>query len=355
MSADRLSPRDAILLGEAIDALASSTGIQGRVMESPVIRAPDTDAVGADAVIELSVDGQPRRYLAVCKAKVDRESTLVMVKHRLDALAEPALLVAPYLSAKMAARCRALDLQFVDTAGNAYLSDKGLHVFVSGQRQPERAVSLAPRSASSPAAMRMVFAVLTRPALLQASYRQIADAANVALGSVGTIFAEMAARGMLLESGRTGQRRLAAPGVLVDEWVSAYPAVLRPKLHAQRFRAPHPDWWEQADVPAEDARWGAEVAAFRMHGYLKPDTQMLYVAPAAMPRTLRRLVSTYRLRPDPTGSVEIVEAFWNLGDASPTVPPLLVYADLMATLDPRNREAAKAIRDNEIQHVLDQF
>ncbi len=346
-----------MLLTEAFAALASGTGICGQVLQAPaeITDDADADAVPADAVVELSIDGRSRRYLAICKANVDREGTLAVVKHRVDALHDPALLVTPHLSTQMAARCRGLNLQFVDTAGNAYLNDKGLHVFVSGQRRPEHAVSLVPRSTSSPAAMRMVFAVLTRPALLQASYREIADAANIALGSVGPIFRELMARGMLQQSGRSGQRRLAAPGVLVDEWVAAYPAVLRPKLHAQRFQAPRADWWEQADFDQTGVCWSGEVAAFRMHGYLQPATQMLYVAPAVMPRTLRSLVSTHRLRPDPSGSVEIVEAFWNLGDAGPTVPPLLVYADLMATLDPRNREAAKEIRDREIQLVLDQF
>jgi hypothetical protein len=34
------------------------------------------------------------------------------------------------------------------------------------------------------------------------------------------------------------------------------------------------------------------------------------------------------------------------------VPPLLVYADLMATLDPRNLEIAKRIREQYIEHAL---
>ena len=350
MATDKLSPRDLALLTAALAALEAGTGVTARVLNKSVFSQG-----AADAVVELSLGRRKQRYFALCKAIVDRESTLALAKHRLDALDGPALLVAPYLSPQMASKCRALDLQFADAAGNAYLNGEGLHVFVSGQRPTAAAAPLTHRGASSPSVMRMVFALLARPALLQASYRDIADAAGIALGSVGAVFAALGERGMLVGSGRSGPRRFTAPGSLVDEWVAAYPAVLRPKLHAQRFEAPDAGWWEHADVAQAQARWSGEVAAFRMHGYLKPATQTLYVAPDAMPRALRRLVSAHRLRPQPAGPVEIVEAFWDFGDGGPTVPPLLAYADLMATMDPRNREAATMIRDHEIQHVLYQF
>ena len=37
------------------------------------------------------------------------------------------------------------------------------------------------------------------------------------------------------------------------------------------------------------------------------------------------------------------------------VPPILVYADLVATLDPRNLEAAKLIREQYIDGALHTF
>ena len=55
-----------------------------------------------------------------------------------------------------------------------------------------------------------------------------------------------------------------------------------------------------------------------------------------------------RLRPDAEGDIEILDAFWGFDNEQPmaqTVPPLLAYADLIATLDPRNLEVAKLIHD----------
>jgi hypothetical protein len=68
-------------------------------------------------------------------------------------------------------------------------------------------------------------------------------------------------------------------------------------------------------------------------------------------------VADHRLRADPNGNVQILDAFWNLPDdpEHPDVaPPILVYADLVATLDPRNLETAKLLRERFIDHALHQ-
>lgn len=68
-------------------------------------------------------------------------------------------------------------------------------------------------------------------------------------------------------------------------------------------------------------------------------------------------MADHRLRADPKGNVEILDAFWDLPDdpAHPdVVPPGLVYADLVATLDPRNLDTAKLLRERFIDHALHQ-
>jgi len=59
-----------------------------------------------------------------------------------------------------------------------------------------------------------------------------------------------------------------------------------------------------------------------------------------------------RLRKDPAGKVEILEKFWDSdykNTSNDLVHPLLVYADLIASGDPRNAEAAEKIYE---QHIL---
>jgi hypothetical protein len=100
------------------------------------------------------------------------------------------------------------------------------------------------------------------------------------------------------------------------------------------------------------------VAAARLTNHLKPAAATIYLEPARAREALATLVQEHRLRADPQGTVEILDAFWNLPEVpkkdtpQALVPALLVYADLMATLDPRNLEVAKRIREQYIEHAL---
>ena len=52
------------------------------------------------------------------------------------------------------------------------------------------------------------------------------------------------------------------------------------------------------------------------------------------------------------GNTEILRAIWNpelVQRPTPIVPPLLVYADLMAIAEPRNLEAAKEVYDRFLE------
>jgi hypothetical protein len=61
---------------------------------------------------------------------------------------------------------------------------------------------------------------------------------------------------------------------------------------------------------------------------------------------MKKLVTSFRAKPDPDGSLEVLDKFWDEGlDQRPGIAPLvLVCADLLASLDPRADEAAQLIR-----------
>jgi len=186
------------------------------------------------------------------------------------------------------------------------------------------------------------------------SSREIAAAAGIGLGTVGWALFDLERRGYLTAAGQRRNRRLLEPTRLLDEWATNFPIRLRPKLNPRRFRAADPGWWELAHLPA-GARWGGEVAAAKLAGHLKPGTVTIYVEPAPARDALASLAQEHRLRADPQGNVEILDTFWALPeqDGLPgLVPPLLVYTDLMATLDPRNLEAARRIREQHLEHAV---
>lgn len=346
--------QDGDLIDTALAALHETTGVEGKL-----VGLDQQAAIGShtDGMIEFRADERNHRYCCACKAAVDRTTTLALVKAQLETAQAPGLLIAPYLTADMADRCRALGLEFIDAAGNAYLNAPGLYIFVKGQKAVAgRALARPQRGGGNATALRMIFALLCHPELVHAPYREIVKATGIALGAVGWVFHDLTRRGLMSGPDKTYGRRWLEPGRMLDEWVTNYPIKLRPKLNPRRFRAPDPQWWQAARLDGLDAWWGGEVAADRLMGFLKPATQTLYVKPETAPACLRKLVSLYRLRPDPAGPVEMLDAFWvfPVDETHPDlVPPILVYADLMATLDPRNLEVARMIRERIINDALD--
>ena len=65
---------------------------------------------------------------------------------------------------------------------------------------------------------------------------------------------------------------------------------------------------------------------------------------------MAKLVVAARMRAA-AGNVEVLDKFWNVAPtaANPdVVPSILVYADLLATNDPRNVETARMIHEQRI-------
>jgi hypothetical protein len=342
------------LLEDALAAFTKTTGLQTHL----VAREPLTQAKHhPDAVVEL--EERDRRFTFLVEIKnVDRAAALGAVKEQIAPDDGKGLLVAPYLTPELANHCRKIKLPFIDTAGNAYLLAPGLFIFVKGERRPEQLTMMGTGGGGTATALRMVFALLCHPDLLNAPYREIVNAAGIALGAVGWVFRDLEGRGHIAGGKRKRNRRLLDPKRLFEEWVTNYPIKLRPKLNPRRFRAPNTEWWKGAQLP-KGAYWGGEVAADRLTNYLKPATFTVYMGtdPEQVRENIAALIGPHRLRADPTGDVEILDKFWNFdGDATQPdlVPPILIYADLVATQDTRNLEVARLIRERFFENVFRQ-
>jgi len=327
------------LVEDALNALERKTGIAGRLLELHPTVAP---AYEADAIIALTIAGKAQHFIVECKSNTDRKSIISMVVDRFHDLQEPAVLIAPYVSREMAEYCVSLDLQFIDTQGNAFIRTGG-YIHVTGERSESGWKPRQAKGTTNSAGLRIVFALLGIPGLLSAPYRDIVKSAGVSLGAVSATFLDLVERGYILDPKHTRERRFLDSRRLLDEWAINYPAVLRPKLNPQRFSAPDPEWWRNVHAENMGAVWGGEVAAERITNYLKPETQALYVEPLRRRECMSELIKGFRLRPDPQGPVEILDKFWNFPHETEIAPSLLVYADLMATLDPRNKEVAQMI------------
>jgi hypothetical protein len=335
---------EAELVARAIDELHASIGIHGELLADT---SPD-----ADATVLLIINGQRLQYDCQVKKKVDRYTLPFNFANQLGN-ARPTLLVSSPLSQEMASRCRELGLQFIDTAGNAYINNgAGIYIYVTGRRSEDKLQGLASNT-MTPTLLRMMFAFLAEPALLNALYRDIASKAGVSIGAIGKAFETLETHN-LIGTTASGKRMIRTPELFLNEWASGYTGRLKPKLRKYRFSSDDLDkfidiWSPEFRVSA----WSGEVAAMKLTGHLKPEEFTLYVN-MNEPGALRDIVKDCRLRADPRGRIEIVDMFWNSADFSgwfPTVPPHLVYADLMATHDPRNIAVARQIAAGVIDHV----
>ena len=336
----RAQTKEAQLLEKALRAFQRETGIRTKCERLDLI----VDERRVDAIVRIG----DARFAAEIK-RIDRFGALGAVKNAYahKALPHPLLLVAPYITPKAAEHCRNIELPFIDAAGNAFIHVPGVFVYIKGQPKPEEP-ALVHGKATTATALRVIFALLCKEELLNAPYRQIATAGNVALGTVALTLFDLDARGFTTGGKQRANRRvLLERKRLIDEWATNYPIRLRPKLAIQRFTAADKNWWKDVDITAYGALWGGEIAADRYTNDLRPATVTVYMTPAERTKNLGRLIKEKRLRPDPRGEIEILDRFWNFEthneqDRLPgAVPPLLAYADLAATFDPRNTQIAQ--------------
>lgn len=280
---------------------------------------------------------------------------------------DAAMLIADYVTPQLAIQLKALNIAFADAAGNAYIERPNMLVWVKGEKPTEGAYALEQKGRAFQASgLRVLFALLCKPELINENYRTIAAQAGVAHGTVGWVMAELPDLGFLAEIG--GKRRLLQPERLLRQWVEAYARKLRPKLLVGRYQhdpmtmpatrqagemgfglthrfggrpanTAEPNWQASLDPLKYGAVWGGEMAAAKMTDMLRPEITTLYVRqhdPA--------LIRAARLRPNPKGNVELVTRFWEFeNDPLDLAPIILVYADLLATGDARCMEVAQEL------------
>jgi hypothetical protein len=333
------------ILEKAVEKFRDTTGLN-----ITVVAEQNRDHAGrhADAVLRVGANDIHREFVAEIKTRLTQATLGAAVLH-LKNFPQKGLIVAEYVNPNMADRLKEMDVAFMDTAGNAYLNEPPLFIFVKGNRPEGIPGRRTQTRAFQPTGLKVIFALLCQPPLINAPYRDIAKAANVALGTVGWVFTDLREAGYLIDMGGRG-RRLADKKKLIDRWTTAYPEKLRPKLLLGRYMADQPEWWENAKLHNLQACWGGEVAAAKMTQYLRPQLVTIYTREKPA-----ELILENRLRKDPNGNVEILKVFWEKEYNRPhpdLAPPLLVYADLLATGDARNIETAGIIYDQEITRLV---
>lgn len=333
--------------GEATLLNAAADQLRDRDLTVAVKQARRTDQV--DGWLRLTKDGKHVDYVVEIKRQVTPQTlgaVVAQLKHYGDLTKKPPLLVTHYITQQVADRLTAANQQFVDAAGNAYIDAPGMFVLITGRKPEKDAGRIVdkPGGVFTNTGLKILFALICRPELAAATYREIAATAGVALGALPAVLTGLQEAGHFKVMGN--KRTLITTRRLLDEWALAHARQLRPKQLLRTLATPAFETWREWHLQADAARWGGEPAAALLTKHLEPGVLTLYAE-----KVPARLMVAYRMttaRPNETRNlVEIRRPFWggglDNGRRADLVPEPLVYADLLATGDARCIEVAQMI------------
>ncbi|WP_433008670.1 type IV toxin-antitoxin system AbiEi family antitoxin [Kribbella sp. CA-294648] len=253
----------------------------------------------------------------------------------------PLLVLGERISERSASALRDADIQYLDSAGNAYIAFEDVLIDIRGRRSPLPRLRPASSARSvnlfSPRRARVVFALVTWPQLVKASIRELATVAGVSPGLAHDSLDLLAQNGYV-GSGR--HRELRDAEDLLDHWTAAYSSGLAPTLGLREYSGDI-DQVRSANQPIFVS---GESAVPRM---IRPVSLTIYVE-----QWDPMLALVNRWRSDERPNISVRQKFWNepepakeLSDGMLLVPWTLAYADLMATGESRQRDIARQLRD----------
>jgi hypothetical protein len=322
--------QESTLWDTVLEAAQRSFGLRGKLLK---VETKD----GADATICLSLGNWTEQFHAEFKLNL-RPQTLGLIAQRVAAHGPHGILITDHVTPPMAELLRAQEIRFLDAAGNAYIQNHPVHVWVKGERPLKPMLASKGSRAFTPSGLQVILALLCRRKALNSTYRHFAVLAGVAHGTVGWVMPELERLGFLTSIG--GKRALTNVDRLLDAWTEGYLRSLRPRLLLGRFRGEAAASWTKVSLEKYGAAFSGEVAASRLDGILQPATVTVYATSRD-----QKLQVDFRLRKDEAGNVELLRRFWSIDPSSQMAPLPVVYADLVGTGDARCIEAARPIRE----------
>jgi hypothetical protein len=261
------------------------------------------------------------------------------------------LLISHYISPKLSELLKSKGIEYADCAGNLYLNQMPLYIEVGGQKHAPKA-PLADRL-FRPAGLKLIYQLLRSPQGVNATYRTLAEDADIALGAIGSLFKELEKRGNLHRE-EDGKRSLSAAEELLQRWQLGYMEALRPKLFLERYSlasgsiAQLP---EQLQTFAEGGQVlvGGELGAQLMSGGCTAESAVLYLDPELQLKAMQHL----HLVPAPNGAVTLLQTFGRQCHWSGMQPqgltladPLLIFAELSG---PAGEQIAGSLYQQHLQ------
>ena len=261
------------------------------------------------------------------------------------------LLITRYVNPVIGEKLKQVKINFIDTAGNICIIIPPVFIYITGKKPDEEVPAKKYLGTFQAAAgLQIVFALLCNRDLVKKTVRELANLTGFATGTIHNVFNDLARRGYIIKHEKTG-KKLVNRRTLLNKWIEAYPENLRPKIIYGKYKPIQIDKTGN-DLKEYGALWGGETAAAIMTNYLTPKIQTIFIGDE-----VKKFIFRKRLELDPKGELELMEIFWKFKWPEVeihVVPPILVYADLMATDDERNIETAKLIYERYLARYIEE-
>lgn len=323
-------------------------------MDSEKIRSRARE-YGVDLVGKMPAADSPVTSLLVTRGGQHQEMTAVAAASLTLAEVErvmpldfgaPVLALGARITPRNADHLRDAGINYFDEAGNGHLAFGDTLIDVRGRtastpgelRKPAKSASLFTEKRSQ-----VILAVISWPDLLSGRLQDLAHAAGVSVSFTQKTLAALEAANYLDSFGPRDPGSLRNIDALIDGWAAAFSSGLGSRVNTQTFRGD----FNPSTLP--------------------PDGSPLYLSGEAVTPWIRRhltwTIYTEGIPQDAARAgrwasdgreptIFVREKFWSEPVPAQTLtharvrvaPPLLVYADLTASGDSREREAAHHLR-----------
>ena len=300
-----------------------------------------------DGALNLDFKGHTQRFYVEVK-KEPREFQLHQIFHLAEEY-NPFMVIAENLFPKIKEALTEHGIAYIEMNGNINIETENILLKVEGKRKKYLQQEKNGR-AFTKAGLKAIFQFLTNENEINDTYRELARNAGIAIGNVKLILEGLLEEGYALRINEK-ELKLTNKKELLQKWVTAYIEKLKPTLHVGNFRFNNPNEflkWKDLNLEKTLTQWGGEGAGNIYTDYLQPEVLTLYTN-----EKKTNIIKEYRLLPDPEGYVNVYKRFWK--DKHPftnVVPPIIAYADLLATGNRRCIETAQKIYERLIDNTL---
>ncbi|MDR6560797.1 MULTISPECIES: type IV toxin-antitoxin system AbiEi family antitoxin [unclassified Arcicella] len=322
----------------ALENLEANIGVAGNWNEHGIHEL--------DGTMELIIDQQLLKFNVEVKQELRNHqlAKIIEMEQRYGSLMVVANRIFPNIKQEL----RQNQIAYLEANGNIWLKQSGILLWIDNQKTLQEVKDKGNR-AFSKTGLKVVFHFLLDENTINRPYREIANITEVSLGNINYVITGLKEMGYLIKLSKD-QYKLTNKKDFLDKWITNYEERLKPSLKIGSFRfLKENDFnnWRNIGLQQNTTLWGGEPAGDILTNYLNPAELTIYTD-----ESRSDLMKKYRLLPDPNGKVHAYKKFWKSTHDGLTVPPILVYADLINQHDRRCNETAEKIKEKYLYDTV---